>query len=103
MDAHNILNITANGIPFTVRLVCKGDTYGLNNAIEHSGEMPLVEFYDARFPHTQFGQFISRYYADTLTIQHGPDALDLHGGEPDWTIDAAGMQEVFTWLKLKEL
>lgn len=103
MDAHNILNIESNGIPFVVRLVCKGDNYGRENGLTHTEDKPLVEFYDARYSHTQFGQFISRYYADTLTLQHGPNALDLYGGSPDWQIDAAGMQEVFTWLKLKEL
>ena len=102
MDAHNILNIESNGIPFVVRLVCKGDNYGRDNGLTHTEDKPLVEFYDARYPHTQFGQFISRYYAETLTRHYGPGSIDL-GGSPDWTIDAAGMQEVFTWLKLKEL
>ena len=102
MDAHNILNITANGIPFTVRLVCKGDTYGLDNGLTHTEDSPLVEFYDTRYPYTQFGQLISRYCAETLVQHYGPNAIDF-GGSPDWKIDAAVMQEVFTWLKLKEL
>jgi hypothetical protein len=59
-------------------------------AIETDGD--LVAFYDTRYEHTPLGQFVSRYYVDT--ILKGTAGLCLDGGVPEWTISAAGMARV---------
>jgi hypothetical protein len=49
----------------------------------------VVEFYDVRFPHCEFGQFVSCYYAETLLGCRS--GLDLDGGITDWKVSAEGM------------
>ena len=53
----------------------------------------LVSFYDTRYNHTQYGQFVGRYYANTLLGLDGWSSrgssirdrgLNLHGGVDDW-------------------
>lgn len=83
-----------NGITFLARRVDEGDRYGLDNCLTHPGSDPLIEFYDARHPHCEYGQFVSRYCLSTLQ-KHNPECgLDLHGGERDWKIDAASVGAV---------
>jgi hypothetical protein len=82
---------------FTVRVVFQGDRYGLNFALTHNEDMPLVEFYDSRFAHTEYGQFVSRYYLDTI-IDHD-DGLNLDAGVSAWTVPAEAMAEVVKTLK----
>jgi len=97
----NTLQITAaNGVPFTVRIIRKGDRYGLNFGLV-CGDKPLVEFYDRRYMHTEHGQFVSRYYVSTLLhANHGPKgALCLQGDVPEWTVDAASMASVLDWVR----
>ncbi len=74
-----------------VRVVRTGDAYGLKDCMVHQEAMPMVEFYDPAFPEMgPRGQFISRYYADTLAefprhtilnlgmgYQVGPEALEV--------------------------
>lgn len=95
------MTITAdNGVPFLVRIVREGDTYGLNDCLTHDEPMPLVEFYDTRYPHTSRGQFVSRYYADTIAGVRSGRGLDLDGGVPDWTIDGESMRFVSAWVRI---
>ena len=90
---------TVTGIPFTMRLVRKGDGYGRGLGITHDKDEPLVEFYDARYACDrseerggEYGQFVSRYYVKTLRNGQTPlQGLNLDGGVDAWTIDAAGM------------
>jgi hypothetical protein len=88
---------------FNVRVVNKGDKYGLNLCLTHEEDKPLVEFYDARYPHTEFGQFVSRYYVETILGDDGDGpkncGLNLDGGIPDWTVSAKDMDTVRGWLK----
>ncbi len=86
------------GIPFTMRLVRKGDGYGRDLALIHDKDEPLVEFYDARHACDrtaekggEYGQFVSRYYAKTLRTRNAGTGLNLEGSVPDWTVDASGM------------
>lgn len=45
------------------------------------------------------GQFVSRYYAETI-LEHDPNnALSLDGGSPNWTVPPASMREILTWLR----
>lgn len=87
-----------NGLSFAVRLVEKGDKYGRNLCLPHDEDRPMVEFFDMRYPHTELGQFVSRYYADTL-MKHGfRRGLDLDSGVPDWSVDGDAMVYVIQWL-----
>jgi len=83
---------------FNVRIVNTGDKYGRDFCLTHTKDEPLVEFYDTRYPHTQSGQFVSRYYIDT--ILDGSDCgLCLDGGVPSWTVSAEDMATVRNFLK----
>lgn len=97
-----IVTITIQGNPyvdFTVRLVKKGMGYGINFALVHGKDDPLVELYDQRYQHTVHGQFVGRYYLSTLRARPANTGLLLDGGNPEfWCIDAAGMEAVNTWL-----
>ncbi len=76
-----------SGIEWGVRIVSRGETYGLNNCLTHDEDDPLVEYYD-RSVFGPEGQFVSRYYLSTL----GQDLWDitrginLHGEVPSWSI-----------------
>lgn len=74
---------TSSGIPWNV--VC-------DYSSEYRPEKPLVTFYDARYqgPYDNdgLGQMVSCYYAYTLVDFEDGYGLDLHGGVPDWSVDA---------------
>lgn len=94
-------NSTGVSIPFTVRVVFEGDRYGLNHAMTHNKSEPLIEFYDARYNHTMYGQFVSRYYLGTL-MEHSADAgLFLHFGVSDWQLSKETMTDVLDWLNIE--
>ena len=68
----------------------------------------LVSFYDTRYDHTQYGQFIGRYYADTLLGLDGWSSrgssirdrgLNLHGGIDDWSINADNANHVVDFIE----
>jgi hypothetical protein len=82
---------------FNVRIVNTGDKYGLNDCLVND-KAPMVEFYDTRYPHTQYGQFVSRYYVDTL-LERDTGGLCLDGGVPSWTVSAEDMATVRNFLK----
>ena len=86
----------ANGIAFNMRLVCKGQGYGRDLAVIHEQDRPMVEFYDSRYLFknergAEYGQFVSRYYADTL-LKSRNAGLNLDGGVPAWTVDAEAFE-----------
>ncbi len=93
-------------VPFTARLVAKGEKYGRHMCLIHDKDDPLVEFYDARYMRerapdgTMLGKLISRYYLSTLTsewfTQHG-QGMCLHAGVDDWHIDAQCKNSVIDW------
>jgi hypothetical protein len=89
----------ANGIPFRVRVILKGDAYGLNNKLT-CGDKPLVAFYDLRYMHTEYGQFVSRYYLETLLKDKrlAELGLCLDGGVRDWNVDAGNMRALLAFL-----
>lgn len=94
----NILKVESQGIKFNVRILREGDKYGLNHCLTHETSKPLVEFYDTRYPHTEFGQFVTRYNMDTLLNMPSNVGLDLAGDVSDWKINASAMNEVVSWL-----
>lgn len=93
------MSIVFKADKFNVRIVSRGEKYGLNFALTHEGIMPLVEFYDSRYPHTEHGQFVSRYYLDTILNRDPRFGLSLDGGIEEWTVPAQAMGEVITTLK----
>lgn len=85
---------------YHVRVVRIGDRYGLNFCLTHDKDEPLVEFYDTRHPHTEFGQFVSRYYLSTI-LERDNMGLCLYGREPEWEVSAEDMAAVRAWLELE--
>jgi len=84
---------------FNVRIVNNGQRYGATGSLVHDKDDPLVEFYDSRYPHTDYGQFVSRYYASTL-LEGENRGLCLDGGNADsWSVSADGMTLVRAYLK----
>ena len=85
--------------PFRIRVVMSGENYGRDDCLNHEKSEPLVEFFDKRFPHTPNGQFVSRYYLET--IMNISDGLNLDGGVDAWKVSKEGIY--FVKEKLKEL
>ena len=84
---------------WNVRIVNTGDKYGRDMCLTND-KAPLVEFYDGRYLHTPFGQFVSRYYVSTiLSDSEYPTGLCLDGRVPDWQVSADDMKQVITFLK----
>ena len=89
---------------FNVRVVNKGDKFGRDFCLTHESDKPMVEFYDSRYPHTEFGQFVSRYYVETILGTdkwgRGEGGLILDGGNRDqWTVSERHMDIVRSFLK----
>lgn len=76
------------------------------NEDDNSTKM-LVSFYDTRYNHTQYGQFVGRYYASTLLGLDGYGSsirdrgLNLHGGIDDWSINADNANHVVDFIEGK--
>lgn len=92
-----ILDEVSN-MTWAIRLVEKGDGYGLNDQLVHNKDEPLVEFFDTRHPHTDLGQFVSRYNLSTLLDRSGDTGLDLYGGVPSWKVYDKAMKQLTQWL-----
>lgn len=102
----NTYNFTStNEVPFVVRIVRSGDRFGLDGCLEHKGDNPMIEFYDARFDHNPWlpfkGQFVSRYYLTTLIGHRG--GLMLDGGVPAWDLNEADFEGVMQWVSDEEM
>lgn len=95
----SILEIESGKIKFNVRIVENGDEYGLKNCLTHNEKEPLVEFYDTRYPHTEYGQFVSRYNIKTLLRNQKDSGICLEGRVPDWYIEGKEMNKVIDWLQ----
>ena len=88
---------------WNVRIVKTGDKYGRDMCLTND-KAPMVEFYDVRYPHTQYGQFVSRYYISTILSQDSrggeySNGLCLDGRVPAWHVSAEDMAQVVTFLK----
>jgi hypothetical protein len=88
---------------FNVRILRKGDKYGRDFCLTHDEDKPLVEFYDGRYPHCEYGQFVTRYYVSTILGTdkwgRGAGGLILDGGIPAWTVSAEDMDTVRDYLR----
>lgn len=121
MSEHTAVITSRTGRRFLVRILRAGDRYGLDDCLTWADggrlspssdvDRPGVEFYDLTYANTTRpdgeiafgprGQFVSRYYVDTLlgNDRNGAFGLDLHGGIDVWKIDAAAMTVVRAWLR----
>jgi hypothetical protein len=88
----------AAGRKFFVKIVGCGQAYGLGGACMHGDEDPLVEVYDHTYANPApnpaepwafgpEGQFVTRYYAETLAGMRDGAGICLDGGVPEWQID----------------
>lgn len=84
---------------WVLRLIRQGEKYGQGSAIPHKDADPLVEFFDPRHPHTDLGQFVSRYYASTLLTRNPQDGILLDTGSEYWVLSKEGRSLVTDWLK----
>jgi len=89
-----------------IRIVNKGEKYGLNRSLTHDQDDPLVEFYEAPYdqdhsqPYRALGQFISRYNAQTvLECAAGNSGINLDGCEPNWHIGAENIVTIGKWIE----
>lgn len=85
---------------FNTKIIPTGGAYGRNDCLTNDGA-PLIEFYDPRYQHTPFGQFVSRYSVSTILGHTG--GLCLAGGVPDWYVNANDMVEIRAWLRRMEV
>jgi len=86
---------------FNIRIVNTGDKYGVNDCLTNNNA-PMIEFYDARFTHGADGargQFVTRYYIETLTDSGCPNGLCLDGGVFAWTVSSDGMRQVLEYIE----
>jgi hypothetical protein len=94
--------VAANGVPFRVLFIPPGVAGPNPHRTPADSPHATVEFYDRRYEHTEgYGQFTGgHYFASSLLEQHRFAGLNLQGGVDAWTIDAATMDLVRTWLAL---
>lgn len=97
--------VNSAGLAFNVRLVRlvrKGDHYGLNDCLVHEDDQPMIEFWDSTYEHDPrftpgLGQFVSRYLLDTLTGREGSSlrryGLDLCGHVAAWKLTAGNITD----------
>lgn len=82
---------------FNIRIVARGDGYGVNDSVAHDSDDFLVEFYDGRTqPASRRGHFVSRYFG--ITILGCRDGLLLDGSSGR-TISHDGIREVQRYLR----
>lgn len=90
--------VNDSGRQFYVRVVFQGEKYGLDDKLTHREADPLVEFYDYTYAGQKTfgprGQFVSRYYAQTLAQHKLGLGLSLDGGVPAWTVDGEALRLV---------
>jgi len=68
--------------------------------VTHDPAVGQVAFYDTRYPHTDHGQFISRYNTSAFLPPSRAEhyGLALNGVEREWTISNTTYRAVVGWL-----
>jgi len=90
-------------VPINVRVVHPGDPYGMANLLTNDGDEAMVEFYDARYPHTDHGQFVSRYTLSTLNGLGRGNGLMLDTGDPEWSVRPDHMEVAMTFANVENM
>ncbi len=88
--------------PFLVKLVQKGERYGLRDSLTHDKDDPMVIFFDLSQDLTKFGpegQQVSSYYRSTLLERERGVGLTLVGHVREWVVDGQAMNQVYRWLE----
>lgn len=95
-----VFNADGNAV-LVARLLREGDRYGLNDCLTWEEKEPGIEFYDGRYPHTPRGQFVSRYYLETLleSVQKGNRGLCLDGGVAAWALNPGELAGAVQWAR----
>ena len=96
------IDLSCNRTPMNIRVIERGERYGLDDCLKHERDDPLVEFYDARYPkfNSGLGQFVARYYLSTLLERPEPKAgLILNTGSPAWTVYPDAMDVLIDQLR----
>lgn len=96
MNQNKTLVVNDQQVIWLIRLVEPGDNYGFNFCLTNNDEEPYVEFYDTRYGHTDFGQFVGRYYMSTIMEHEG--GLCLDGEVSDWQVSGKLIKRVKKWL-----
>lgn len=99
--------VSDTGVPMVARLVLGGEGYGRWDAVAGTWALalapdavPEIEFFDARYQHTPFGQFTGARYRLSTILSNWPPAgcgLALQSGEPDWCLDGQEVAKVRAW------
>lgn len=97
MNSNKVLVLRDTHLTWLVRLVEPGDTYGKDFCLTNKGNEPYVEFYDIRYSHTDFGQFVQRYYKSSIMTEVA-SGLCLDFSEPEWAVSERCMDKVKEWL-----
>tara|TARA_R100001530_G_scaffold85161_1_gene59340 strand:+ start:717 stop:1175 length:459 start_codon:yes stop_codon:yes gene_type:complete len=110
---NDILN---NNASWKVKIVFKGDLYGLDNCLTHKESEPLVEFYDLKHKETfgDIGQFVSRYCLSTILFKgcviskedlinaekrDSEVGINLQGNVEGWEMSASCLTDVLEEIK----
>lgn len=95
-----VTNAPGNAV-MVAKLLREGDRYGLNNCLTWEKDGAGIEFYDGRNPHTPCGQFVSRYYLETLleSVQKGNRGICLDGGVSAWALAGDEFVDVVLWAR----
>jgi len=81
------------GNKIKVRLIKRGDKYGLSNCETHNETDPLIEFYDPR-------HFVRRYYLSTILKIESGQGLCLDGSRYGYLeIEGPCLDKVKKWAK----
>ena len=102
----SLMVTTAHHIPLTCVLFSPGASIltGVDHHYPNSSGHVSIAFYDRRFRfppfHPDYGQFIAEYVLPSLlsSLSSTSSGLCLHGGVPDWTIDAPTMAIIRAYL-----
>jgi len=103
--AKTIEVINDDGRTFTVRVLTEGDKYGRNDCLTLETDLTLydepqtvVEFYDKTYIEgfTPLGQFVSRYYYETL-VDALYSGINLDGGVDVWHVSAENVQDALAF------
>lgn len=92
----------ADGRQFAIKLLEKGDPYGLRSCLVWTDFEHGVEFYDVMYAGSGFdevGQFVARYFVSTVLEHEG--GLSLCGDIPEWHIDDCNVQKIQKWISEK--
>lgn len=93
-----VISVTnERGMVFNVRILSKGDKYGRNNMLTYDKDTECIEFYDDRYKDSTYfdsklGQFISRYYIDSILDHIG--GLCLDGMVDDWNVSSENISDI---------